>query len=190
VNHLAHFYLAGEDPNLSIGNYIADHVKGNKKDNYSPEIKRGIEMHRSIDHYTDTHPLVRENVGHIKPILGRYSSIALDVIYDYFLANNWNQYSNQNLQEFSNNRYKLLESNYDTLPTNSQHFYHYMIRNNILFNYQFQDRLERVFFGMSTRTKFKSELHRGVEALLANHEVLEQNFSEFFNELKTEFANW
>lgn len=190
MNHLAHFYLAGEDLGLTIGNYIADHVKGKKKNEYSPEIKQGIEMHRAIDHFTDTHELVKENVRHIRPILGRYSSIALDVIYDYYLSNNWNKYSQEDLQKFSTTRYELLDKHLDILPQNSQHFYHYMIRNNILYNYQFLDKLDMVFYGMSTRTKFESELQRGVEAINANGEVLQNNFTLFFDDLKSEFESW
>ena len=190
MNHLAHFYLAGNDLGLTLGNYIADHVKGKKKNDYSPDIIRGIDMHRAIDHYTDKHKLVKENVKHIKPILGRYSTIALDVIYVYYLANNWNKYSEQSLQEFSTNRYDILNEHLEGLPQHSQHFYQYMIRNNILFNYQFLDKLDMVFYGMSTRTKFKSELHRGVEAINANHEVLQENFNLFFEDLKSEFSTW
>ena len=190
MNHLAHFYLAGDDIGLTIGNYIADNVKGKKKDDYSLEIKNGIEMHRAIDHYTDTHALVKENVRHIRPILGRYAPIALDVIYDYYLANLWNDYSNQSLQEFSFSRYDLLNEHLESLPINSQQFYHYMIRNNILFNYQFIEKLDMVFYGMSIRTKFESNLQRGVEAINEYDKVLKTNFNLFFEDLKAEFEKW
>ena len=132
MNHLAHFHLAGENQGYTIGNYIADHVKGKQKDNYPDEIRKGIEMHRAIDYYTDNHPIVKKAVSILKPTLGRYGSIAIDVIYDHFLAKNWEQFHHQDLQEFVDFRYSLLEEHIESIPTPSQRFYHYMIRNNIL----------------------------------------------------------
>ena len=65
-----------------------------------------------------------------------------------------------------------------------------MIRNNILFNYQFIEKLDMVFYGMSTRTKFESNLQRGVEAINEYDKVLKTNFNLFFEDLKAEFEKW
>ncbi|MGB0402655.1 MAG: ACP phosphodiesterase [Salibacteraceae bacterium] len=190
MNHLAHFYLAGEDKNLSIGNYIADQVKGKKKNDYSLEIQKGIEMHRSIDAFTDSHPIIKDSISILKPTLGRYSSVAIDVINDHYLAKFWNEYSNQKLQDFVDDRYALIDDNYDLLPHNSQRFYHFMTSHNILFNYQYFDKLEMVFQGMSSRTKFESDLIHSVETLKSEYQALKSNFETFFVELDEEFKPW
>jgi len=46
---------------MMIGNFIADHIKGNHYKEYSNEIQKGIFLHREIDTYTDTHPIVRKS---------------------------------------------------------------------------------------------------------------------------------
>ena len=56
MNFLAHIYLSGEDEGLTIGNFIADSIKGKKYLNFKKEIQKGILLHRSIDTFTDQHP--------------------------------------------------------------------------------------------------------------------------------------
>lgn len=190
MNHLAHFYLAGNDRDLIIGNYIADYVKGKQKELFLPGVERGIDMHRAIDYYTDTHPIVKQNVGLLKPLLGRYSSIAIDVIYDHFLSKHWSNYHETDLQEYSDDIYDLLHEEFEVLPTGSRRFLNYMTTYNVLVNYQHLSQLNQVFYGMSTRTKFKSNLEKGVEALELNYPELEQGFKDFFKELDLHFSNW
>ena len=60
MNYLAHAYLSFGQPAILTGNMISDYVKGKKKFDYPPEILRGINLHRSIDQFTDNHPATRE----------------------------------------------------------------------------------------------------------------------------------
>jgi len=60
MNFLAHAYLSFEMPEILVGNLISDFVKGRKKFDYSLPIQHGISLHRSIDHFTDTHPVTAE----------------------------------------------------------------------------------------------------------------------------------
>lgn len=187
MNHLAHFHLAGKSKDLIIGNYIADFVKGKQKQSFSEGIKKGIEMHRKIDAYTDAHPLVLEAVEILRPTVGRYSSVAIDVLYDHFLAKHWQHYHPKNLQSFANDIYQLLKIEYENLPSRSQQFYQYMIYNNILVEYQNLKSLQMVFNGMSQRTRFPSQLDKSVQALTENYDDLKSNFEQFFPELMKEF---
>ena len=60
MNFLGHFYLSQHDPELLVGNFIADYVKGKRYLDYPPKISEGIMMHRQIDHFTDTHEMVKK----------------------------------------------------------------------------------------------------------------------------------
>ena len=62
MNYLAHLYLSSGNKDLMIGNFIADHVKGNAINNFSDEIISGIKLHRLIDDFTDHHPIVEKRV--------------------------------------------------------------------------------------------------------------------------------
>ena len=61
MNFLSHLYLSGESEGLLIGNFIADSLKGSAFNTFSPEIQKGILLHRKIDTYTDSHPIVDES---------------------------------------------------------------------------------------------------------------------------------
>ena len=56
MNFLAHIYLSGEKQGITIGNFIADGIKGNKYLSYREDLQKGILLHRSIDSFTDQPP--------------------------------------------------------------------------------------------------------------------------------------
>ena len=61
MNFLAHIYLSGEgDELLSIGNFIADTVRGKEYLQYPEAMPRGILLHRRIDTFTDAHAIFRK----------------------------------------------------------------------------------------------------------------------------------
>jgi acyl carrier protein phosphodiesterase len=59
MNFLAHFYLTRHDKELTVGNFIADFVRGSAKNLFDSKINEGIRIHRSIDSFTDSHPVVQ-----------------------------------------------------------------------------------------------------------------------------------
>ena len=60
MNYLAHVYLARHGDAAMVGAMLGDFVKANDVANYPPDIAREITLHRHIDSYTDSHPVVRE----------------------------------------------------------------------------------------------------------------------------------
>ena len=58
MNFLSHLYLSGDSEGLILGNFIADGVKGSNLGHFEKEVQRGILLHRKIDTFTDTHPIV------------------------------------------------------------------------------------------------------------------------------------
>ena len=86
MNYLAHAYLSFGDPEVLTGNMISDFVKGKKKFEYEKRVLAGIDLHRSIDEFTDVHPVNKEVSNIFKPAYGLYSSAFVDVVYDHFLA--------------------------------------------------------------------------------------------------------
>lgn len=60
MNFLAHLYLSESNTNIMIGNFIADHIRGNRFTHLDPEIQQGIKLHREIDTFTDAHPITKK----------------------------------------------------------------------------------------------------------------------------------
>jgi acyl carrier protein phosphodiesterase len=94
MNFLAHAYLSFDQDEILIGNFIADFIRGKEIENYPKKIQVGIHLHRAIDAFTDSHPLVKEVQTHLRPRFGHYARVISDVFFDYFLAKNWGKYFN------------------------------------------------------------------------------------------------
>lgn len=184
MNFLAHLFLSGSNENILIGNFMADHIVGNQFNQYNKEIQLGIFLHRKIDTFTDKHEIVRKSKRRLHPRYGHYDGVIIDILYDYFLAKNWHNYSDIPLQEYANSVYDILTKNYDMLPIKSQQFIKYMIEYNILYNYQFEEGIEKVLKGMNRRTKEKSQMNFAIEDLKIHHQKLEKDFTFFFNDLQ------
>jgi len=184
MNFLAHLYLSGNNNNIMIGNFIADHVTGNQFGHYQEGIQQGIFLHREIDTFTDAHEIVRKSKRRLHERYRHYDGVIIDIFYDYFLARNWSKYSKTPLEIFANSVYDLLIENFKILPLKSQHFTKYMIENNLLYNYQFEDGIEMVLKGMNHRTKGKSQMDLAIEDLKLFQEDFENDFFIFFDVLR------
>jgi acyl carrier protein phosphodiesterase len=184
MNYLAHIYLSGDNDELKIGNFIADSVKGKDYLDYPSEIQKGIVLHRAIDTFTDTHPIVSKSVQRLFERYGHYSRVIMDVLYDHFLAVNWKEYSEISLKEYTENFYQLLQDNSEVLPKTVQNFLPYMISDNWLYNYRKIEGIEKILFQMNRRIKFRAKMHLAVEELREFYEEFENEFRMFFEELR------
>ena len=125
MNFLAHLYLSFDNKEVMVGNFIADSIRGNKFNNFSPEIQKGIILHRNIDTYTDQHPVVRESKRRLHKRYRHYDGVIIDLFFDHFLAKNWNNYSRIPLIVYSESLYKLLHNSYKILPEDTTNAYLY-----------------------------------------------------------------
>ncbi|MGB5404519.1 ACP phosphodiesterase [Robiginitalea sp.] len=183
MNYLAHIYLSFGDPQLSLGNFIADRVRGKDYLNYPKRVQQGILLHRAIDTFTDSHTIPRVSSKRLHPRYHHYSGVIVDIYYDHFLARLWAEYSEVPLEDYTHNFYTLLKDNLDWLPRAIQHMSAYMIADNWLLNYRELEGLERVFQGMNRRTSMKSGMDTAVEELELHYSDFEAEFRPFFEDL-------
>ena len=183
MNFLAHLYLSKNDTSIMIGNFIADHIQGNRYEGFSKEIQQGIFLHRAIDTFTDAHKIVRKSKRRLHARYRHYDGVIIDIFYDYFLAKNWSDYSEIPLDVYTNSIYSLFDEIKLNLPAKSQQFIKYMIEYDILFNYKYKDGIEKVLNGMNRRTKGKSQMNLAIEDLRNLEAELEEDFTLFFKDL-------
>lgn len=184
MNFLAHAYLSFDQPTILVGNFIGDFVKGDLKQQFEPEIIMGVYLHRAIDKFTDTHPIVKESQEVLKPIFFRYSSVITDMFFDYFLAKNWEKYDDRPLEEFAASVYTLMETYEPILPPKFTHTFKYMRKENWLVSYGTYEGIKRALTGISYRATFKSNLEAAPYYLLKHHDLFERHFEAFFPELE------
>jgi acyl carrier protein phosphodiesterase len=185
MNFLAHIYLSGSSDLIKIGNFIADGVRGNQYLSFDFEIQKGIVLHRAIDTYTDEHPLFRKCTKRLHSHYHHYSGVIVDVFFDHFLAKNWNYYSEESLEDFVQNFYISLTTYEMHLTEKAKMMQPYMIEQNWLLNYRSIDGIEKILTQMDQRTKNVSMMRNSVTELKYYYSEFEQDFTDFFEELRT-----
>lgn len=183
MNYLAHIYLSGNNDLVTIGNFVADGIKGKDYKKFQKDIQTGILLHRQIDTYTDAHKTVRKSTKRLHEKYGHYSGVIVDILYDHFLAKNWSKYSDAPLDDYIDDFYDSLENHYDILPLRIQKMMPFMIADNWLLSYASIEGISRVLDGMNRRTKNRSGMDKAVNELEEFYNEFENEFTLFFDEL-------
>ena len=187
MNHLAHLYLSSDKEEEMVGQFIADAVKGNDFNLYSPDIRQGILLHRWVDSFTDTHDLVKELRAEYRPKLGLYSGVLIDLVFDYFLAKDFQIHSGIELEEFQQFTFSVLNKHEDHFPEKMKKYFFHMKDKEFMMKYAHTVEMADIVRQMGNR------IPRG-ESLLAAGDFFEDYvemasayFPTFFEELKREF---
>ena len=185
MNFLAHIYLSGTNPKTMVGNFIGDFVKGrNVLQQFEPEIARGIELHRSIDEFTDHHSVVQISKSRLRPKYRHYAAVIVDIFYDHLLSRFWNDHHDKSIEDFSAATYKILQQHWDVLPLQVKSLLPYMIKDNWLLNYGTFSGIERALTGISRRARHDSRMDESINDLRENYEAFKSEFELFFPDLK------
>ena len=187
MNHLAHLYLSSDNEEEMVGQFIADAVKGNDFNLYSRDIRNGILLHRWVDSYTDTHDLVKELRAEYRPKLGLYSGVLIDLVFDYFLAKDFQVHSGRDLAEFQQFTFGVLNKHEESFPDKMKNYFFHMKDKEFMMKYAHPVGMAVIVRQMGNR------IPRG-ESLLAAGDFFEDYvemasayFPTFFEELQREF---
>lgn len=195
MNYLGHLFLSGKNPEIILGNLLEDFIKGNinhpRNNHLNSTIKKGIELHRIIDTYTDTN----ENVKHCKQLFynkfGKYSSVIVDVLFDHCIINNWKKFSDEDFEFFRKRIYESLLQNTNKQPENMQKTIQSMIKHDWLKNYIERWGLERAFMDLNGRILNKEiDLTQSVNIFYDNYDFINEQFLIFFVNLKNHCDNF
>jgi acyl carrier protein phosphodiesterase len=191
MNFLAHLYLSGDNPEILTGNFIGDFVKGkNAYAHLSPIIVKGVDLHRSIDSFTDSHAIVAKSKKRLWPTYRHYAGVIVDIYYDHFLAKNWNNYHKDLLPDYADYCYGILQARVADLPPEVQYMLPYMIKGNWLVNYAKLEGIQRSLSGMARRTTFVSKMEEAVNDLELYYEDFKNEFESFFPQLDAHCKKW
>lgn len=187
MNFLAHIYLSGDDDDIKIGNFLGDFVKGrlNKLTNaqFSLGVINGMALHREIDFFTDTHPIVKQSIDRLQPKYHKVSGIIVDMFYDHILAKNFLQYSSISLPEYSQSFYDLLKNRKSEIPKEMDRMVKSMVSHNWLMGYTTYEGIEWALKGISQRLSFDSGIEKATEELRRDYALYEAEFQLFFPEM-------
>lgn len=184
MNFLAHAFLSFGQEEILVGNLVADFIRGKDLQSFSGEIQIGILLHREIDHFTDTHPLVKASQTYLRSKFRHYSSVITDIFFDHFLAKNWSIFSKTPLETFAQLTYKTLEKHLAELPVQFGEMFYWMKAQNWLVNYRELEGIQRTLNGLTRRATFDSKMNESMAILLEKEREFELIFFAFFRDLE------
>lgn len=153
MNFLAHLLLSGSDPDWRAGGFLGDFIRGPLHGERPAAIERGIALHRHVDAQSDRHPAVREAALLFPKPFRRWAPIALDVLFDHFLARDFEQWSCQPLVVFSNQCYGQLNARRGHLTEHARRFLDRMAAVDLLTAYAERGSVPRALAHVSGRAR-------------------------------------
>lgn len=188
MNYLVHFFLAGNDDELRLGDVLGDFVKGRverfEHGGLTERMRTGIRMHRAIDAFSDCHPAVLRSKAILTPGYGRLSGVIVDVFYDHVLARRWAEHDQRPLPVFTQSVYETLHRNLHRLPSAVHPLIHAMSRGDWLQTYARQDGIDRALRGLAARHPVAARIATAGRLLPEHFERFSADFDEFFPDLR------
>ena len=154
VNFLAHLHLAGDDPHMRVGCVLADFVRGRRpelEERFPMGVVDGIEHHRIVDRFMDSHPCVRESRALLHPAYGHRSRVIVDVLFDYYLGKHWLDMADGPFDGFVHSCYEALQQEMPGVPGKFRRFVEAVLDYDLLHLYATWDGMEETFHRLNHR---------------------------------------
>ncbi|MFQ6574481.1 ACP phosphodiesterase [Pseudomonas sp. UM16] len=183
MNYLAHLHLGGQQPEQLLGSLYGDFVKGPLAGRFPLPLEAAIRLHRQIDVFTDSHPLVLQSLGRFPRERRRYAGIILNVFFDHCLALHWQDYAEQPLEQFTGRVYQVLAAQAE-LPARLAQIAPYMAADDWLGSYREFAVLDQVFRGIARRLSRPEGMDGALELVDGLYAPLLEDFRAFYPELQ------
>ena len=196
MNYLAHLVLGGLEPERALGNFVGDAVKGSAWRSYPERVQEGIRLHRRIDALADAHPAAQATRGDLRPRLGRWSGVALDLMHDHFLAKDFDRVTGYpgGLHAFGEEAHGVLLAQRHRMPERSRGFLDAMVEQDWLRGYADREVMRDVCRAMDRRVSVRMGVKSNLEEMWevweghASPAVWEQRFLGCWGDLRVWLA--
>lgn len=185
MNWLAHLFLSEPNPAFRIGNLLPDLVPLPALSGLSPEFARGVQQHRRIDAFTDSHSIFRRSVARVKPEFRRFGGILVDVFYDHFLSRDWPSLSPVPLPAFVDEVYASFEIHRHEIPPEAYAHLERMKSANWLCAYGDLGGVSTTLGRIGLRLRRPVALANAIGALEDDYAGFQNDFASFFPQLRS-----
>jgi len=183
MNYLAHLYFSIPTPASRTGNLLGDFTRGLQEDNLPGSVLQGLQNHRSIDVFTDGHPINRALRGKFGKARRRVAGIILDVVYDHFLIRRWNLLHSQDMDTFLTHACNDLEAGRGLMPEHMRYVPGHMCESRWLKGYRTLEGVIYALDRMSMRTRAAAALKDSGDELQRLYPEIEAAFDGFYPDL-------
>lgn len=183
MNFLGHLFLSPPTPDDWLGSLLGDFVKGPiERAGYNKTITQAIRLHRAVDSFTDSHPIVKRSKQRVSTARRRYAGVMMDLFYDHFLARYWDEFHADPLPQFARSVYSALDRATHPLPERFVSMRPYLIEQDWLSTYREIDGIDQTLNRMSRRLTYGEPLRSSADELRQNYAALEADFRAFIPE--------
>ncbi len=182
MNFLAHSFFSPQNSIVRCSNMLADTIKGSNFKNFNPLVIEGVVLHRKLDEFIDNYPNFSNQKQLLQPVLGKFTSIAIDMYFDFFLANkilskkiNYNSYCMDLKMD-----YDLIRND---LPSEMLALGDLIFERKWLMDYLTLEGMQNIMNQMSGRIKHIVVFSDSIPIFEANKDLFFNQFEDFYQTL-------
>lgn len=190
MNFLAHCALAATSDQLLVGGFLGDFVKGAIPESLPTEIRRGIRLHRRLDAFSNTEPLIQVSVSRLPKHLRRFAPPFVDLLADHLLARDFERHHGEPLTTFSRRSYGLLDDHRAWLPASAARFLDFMRDADLFDRYREFDSVGIAFNRLMARLDRVDVVAPMVARAQAQLADLQRDFELYYPSLRDHAAAW
>ena len=183
MNYLAHTYLSGNQPYEIMGNIWGDLLRPKDYATLHPDVLKGVQRHKIIDAFTDQHAAVNVIMDLIRPYQGKYSPVVADVLMDFMLSKYWDRFCTKSIEEFCEEKYKLVRQQLDLIPERLHPRIQRMLSHHWLESCKNKERMQETLLMLSRRASFENNIPNAMQPYEIHQAVMDEMFLSFFEEL-------
>ncbi len=187
MNYLGHMVLSGVDEKILLGNFLGDHVCNKTLHLYDSSIQKGIELHREIDLFTDSHPISRELRAMLFDEYRHRSRVILDLFYDHFLAADFRDFHGVSISDYVVKVSDILQNQLHLMPESAKHYFMAMEKYGWLEGYASIDGI-RLILNQMSRRKNMDPMGPSVEVLKKHYPHFKAQTHAFLHEAIAHFV--
>lgn len=184
MNYLAHIHLAHLSDTSLLGNFLGDFVKGQNFTYLPQDIQKGIQLHRAIDSFTDSHPSIVELRRQFPSDLRRMSGVVIDIYFDHLLCIRWDTFTELGITPLLSRFYAEVEETPLAIPGRYSSVKDGLLKYRWLQDYEHRDSCIRAFYQIEKRLNGRISFAQLADRFLQNeHAGFEACFERFYPEL-------
>lgn len=183
MNFLFHMLLSGADQQVMVGNFMGDFVKGPLADRFPERIRHGVTLHRRIDSFAAGNEFFRRSRNRLDPGYRLYRGVLVDLFYDHFLVNEWNEWTNEPIASYLTRTRAVIEGHLAELPERMQPLVPYIF-DEMLPSYGEVKGISHALERMSRRIVRPNPLAGGEVELVRHYNGLHEDFQRFMPQVR------
>jgi acyl carrier protein phosphodiesterase len=174
-------FLAGDDPELLVGSFMGDFVKGELGERFPKRIRQGIMLHRKTDSFARDEQHYQRSRRRIDPHYGLYRGILVDLFYDHLLVRGWGDWSAEPLEIYLQRARRVIDAHQEVMPSELQRLVP-IVFEELLPSYGEVSGIGAALCRMSRRIRRNNPLAGGERELTRLYQLFQEDFIGFNRE--------